>query len=290
MKQKSGLRIFSVLLFILFFAVSFFSCSSLSGIFKEPDVSFSSVSIDSINFNFIDFIFYFEIDNPNSVSLELDSYSYNIIVEEKSIIKGVSQTPFIINKESKSMVEIPASVNFAELFETFTGLYSKESAAYTVDALFTFKLPVFGKMTYNAVHNGTFPVLKIPEISIKSFKVLNISPLSAVFELSVAVKNNNKFALSPDSFNYDFSVAGSSWLKGIAKNTADVMPEGESVIKIPVEMNPARIGRDIFDSIFKGDNIDISLTGSMMLRTSYPGFDSAEIPFSLGKKTAVDNK
>ncbi|MDX9801062.1 MAG: LEA type 2 family protein [Spirochaetia bacterium] len=263
------------------------SCASFKSIFKEPEMSFDSVKISGISFNAMEFIFKYKIDNPNAVSLELSSFKYDLFVDNNKFISGVSPSPLSIKKEGSSFVEIPVAIEYKELFNVYKGLASKNSADYRIESEFTVDLPVFGSKVFPLKHEGTFPVLKMPEVTFESFKALSITPFSALLELSVNIVNKNSFAISPDSFNFDFSVNNSQWMKGIIKNIEEMAPGKSAKVKIPVEINPSKVGNELFDFIFNGKGLDLVLDGNVSLRTAYPGFASADVPFRIEKSTSV---
>ena len=281
--MKKNVFIFTV--FTLLMTLT--SCASFKTIFKEPEVSFDSVKISGISFNTMDFIFKYKIDNPNAVSLNLESFKYDLFVENNKFISGVSPSPLSIKKEDSSFVEIPVSIEYKELLNVFKDLASKSSAAYRIESEFSVDLPVFGSRAFPVKHEGTFPVLKLPEVTFESFKALSITPFSAILELSVNIINKNSFAISPDSFNFDFTVNKSQWMKGIIKNIEEMAPGKSTVVKIPVEINPSKVGKELFEFIFKGKGLDLVLDGNVLLRTAYPGFGSADVPFRIEKSTAV---
>ncbi len=263
------------------------SCMSFRTIFQEPKVTFDSVKILKIDFTSASMIFRYKIDNPNSASLELAQFRYGFFIENNEFISGISPAPVKIAKEAESFVEIPVTVEYSKLFDILHDIYAKDTASYKITADFTFNLPVFGKASFPVKHEGSFPVLKLPSVSFESFKAVTITPFSALLELSLKVTNKNSFAISPDSFNFDLSVNKSQWMKGMLKNVSEMPPGKSSIVKIPVEINPIKIGKELFDYIFKGSPFDLLIDGNIAVRTSYPGIGNADIPFRVEKKTSV---
>jgi len=263
------------------------SCASFKTIFKEPEVSFDSMRISGIDFNSAGFIFKYKVNNPNAVSLDMHQFKYDFYVEDNVFLSGTSLSPISIAKEAFSYVEIPVDIEYKKLFSVVKDLMKKDTAAYRIEAEFTFNLPVFGKAVFPVKYEGTFPVLKLPDVSFKSFKAVSITPFSAKLELAVEIFNKNSFAISPDSFNFDFTVNKSQWVKGIIKDINEMAPGKSTIVKIPVDINPAKIGKELFEYIFKGNSFDMILDGVVNVRTAYPGLGPAVIPFRIEKNTPI---
>lgn len=272
---------------ILITAMLLTSCASFKTIFREPEVSFDSASVSGIDFESAGFVFRYRVENPNAVSLELARFQYSLFVEDKLFISGTSAGPLSIAKESESFVDIPVDIVYRELYELLKDLFTKDSASYRIEAEFTFNLPVFGKAVFPVKYEGFVPLLKVPDITFEKLRIVSLSPFSANLEFLLKITNKNSFAISPDSFNFDLSVNKDQWLRGILKNIGEMAPGKSVTAKIPVEVNPAKIGTEIFDFIFKGIPLDIVLSGNMQIRTSYPGFNSADIPFSIEKNATA---
>ncbi len=275
------------IIFIIMIPILFISCSSLKSVTKEPEVTFDSVKITNINFSSADFIFKYKVDNPNNISINVEQFTYDLIIENNKFISGISQSPISVAKSSSSFIDVPVTISYMDLYNLFSDIYKLDNANYILKTDFVLKLPVFGKKTFHLEHKGNFPVLKMPEIALKDIKALSINPFSAVIELSVDIINKNSFAISPDNFNFELYINKSQWLKGLLKNIDSLAPGKSTTVKIPIEINPAKVGKELFDYIFSSNGLDIFLKGNMAMRTSYPGIGTADIPFSLEKTISV---
>ena len=264
------------------------SCSSLKSIAKEPEITFDNVRIASINFTSVNLVFRFKVNNQNNVSMNIEQFKYNLLIENRRFISGVSPAPISVAKKSTSYVDIPVTVQYRELFDVFTNIYRQDTADYNLATEFTIKLPAFGSKTLNFEHGGTFPVLKVPEIAFREIRVVNMSPLAATIEFVLDITNRNSFAISPDSFNFELYINESQWLNGLLKNINELAPNRSTAVRIPITINPAQVGIELFDYIFKGNNLNVLIKGNMEMRTAYPGIRSINIPFSIGKNMPVN--
>ena len=263
------------------------SCSSLKSITKEPEVKFDSVKITNINFTAADFIFKYKVENPNSVSLNVEQFKYDLFIENNKFLSGVSAAPVSIAKKSSSYVDIPVTVSYQELFKIYNNIYKQDTANYKLATEFTLQLPIFGKKTFPVDFNGAFPVLKIPEMTLRDVKIVSLNPISSTIEFTVDIINRNSFAISPDSFNFELYINKSQWLKGLLKNIEALQPGKSATVKIPLEINTLIAGKELLDNIIGGNNLDVVLKGNMAMRTSYPGIGQTNMPFSIEKAIPV---
>ena len=273
---------------LIMISILFISCSTFKSITSEPEITFDSVKVIKINFTSADFIFKYNVNNPNKVTINLEQFKYDLIVENSKFISGVSPGPISIKKKGNSYVDVPVTIVYKDLFDLYSNIHKQDTADYNLATEFTLKLPVFGRKIIKIEHKSAFPVLKMPEITLKDIKAVTISPLSAIVELSVDIVNKNSFAISPDSFNFELYINKSQWLNGLLKDVKELPPNKSTTVKIPININPAKIGVELFDNILSGKNLDVLLKGNMAMRTAYPGIGSTDIPFSIEKAIPVN--
>ena len=284
MKKTVFLKYSSVILA----AAVLFSCTTLSNIFKEPKVTFGDVRVNKLDFSEITLDFSFFVDNPNSVSLEMEGFEYDLEIEGGSFIKGKNEKPLKIEARDKSIVTLPLTVNYKDMYEVYTNTKGKDQIGYKIKTVFTFDLPVFGKSSYPVEFEGSFPAVKAPEIAIESLKLKSLNPFKSELELILLVKNRNTFSVSIDSLDYDFMVNNVSWGKGISRGVVDFKEMGENRVILPLSVNPASVGLELINAAVNGRKLDMSFKSKASFRTGYPGFDRAEVIFDTTGKKGID--
>ncbi len=284
MKKTVFLKYSSVILA----AAVLFSCTTLSNIFKEPKVTFGDVRVNKLDFSEITLDFSFFVDNPNSVSLEMEGFEYDLEIEGGSFIKGKNEKPLKIEARDKSIVTLPLTVNYKDMYEVYTNTKGKDQIGYKIKTVFTFDLPVFGKSSYPVEFEGSFPAVKAPEIAIESLKLKSLNPFNSELELILLVKNRNTFSVSIDSLDYDFMVNNVSWGKGISRGVVDFKEMGENRVILPLSVNPASVGLELINAAVNGRKLDMSFKSKASFRTGYPGFDRAEVIFDTADRKGID--
>ena len=289
MLNKKYFRYSALISVFLTVMMVLFSCSTLKNIFNEPEVSFDKAEISAISFQDITLDFSFIVDNPNSVGIEMAGYAYELLIEGNSLMKGDTKEPLRIEADDRSVIKLPLTLTYKDLYNMFSDIKGKDQIAYKITNVFTFDLPVFGKASFPVEHEGTFPAVKLPEIAIDSLNLKSLNPFKSTMELVLRVRNRNTFSLSLDSIDYDFKVNTVSWGKGMSRTTADFKENGENRITLPIEINPADVGLELIKSALSGRKLNMDFNGKAVFRTGYPGFDKAEFSFDTSERKDITN-
>ncbi len=285
-KQLKNIIIISV---IAITGLFLFSCATLENIFKEPKVSFDKAEISDISFQDITLDFSFNVDNPNSVGVEMAGYAYDLEIEGNSLIKGETKEPLRIEPDDRSVIKLPVTLTYKDLYSMYGDIKGKDQIAYKIKNVFTFDLPVFGKASFPVEHEGSFPAVKLPEIAIDSLNLKSLNPFKSELELVLRIRNRNNFSLSLDSIDYDFKVNTVTWGKGMSRTSTDFKENGENRITLPISVNPAEVGLELIKSAISGRKLNMNFDGKAVFRTGYPGFDKAEVKFNTSDRRGIDS-
>ncbi|MDR2900434.1 MAG: LEA type 2 family protein [Treponema sp.] len=265
------------------------SCASLQEVFKEPEFSFDSFKISKINFDSIDLLFTYKIDNPNLFGITLPRFAYNLFIEDASFISGTSAEPIQIDRQASHFVDIPVTLLYEDLVKSISILADQNEAAYQIDTDFFLEVPVIGERNIPLSHSGKIPILKLPEISLNEVKSVSTNPLSPAVELSVNIINKNIFAISPDTFNFAVLLNDKQITESSQNNIAPLEPGKSSTVTIPVKLNPITLGTQIISAIIGGRDIDVNLNGNFTFDTDYESIGKIDLPFDLKKILSVKN-
>lgn len=260
-----------------------FSCASLQNVLKEPEIFFDSFKISKINFDSIDLLFTYKIDNPNRFEITLPRFGYGLFIEDASLVSGNSADTVSIARQGSSLVDIPVTLTYKDLFEAVSILIHQNEAAYTIDTDFFLDIPVIGEKQIHLSHSGKIPILKLPEISLHEVRLVNANPLSPEIELSVDIMNKNIFTVSPGAFEFEVLLNGRKITESSQKNIPPMEAGKNSILTIPLKLNPITLGTQLVSAIIGGRDIDIALNGSLGAHVDYEGIGNIDLPFNLAK-------
>jgi LEA14-like dessication related protein len=272
---------------LLVLSFLFFSCASLQDVLKEPEISFDTFKISRINFDSIDLLFTYKVENPNVFGITLPRFAYNLLIEDASFVSGTAANPISIARQNSSFIDIPVTLSYEDLFKAVSILLDQNEAAYTINTDFFLDLPVVGETKFPLSHSGKIPILKMPEIALNEVKVVSSNPLSPAIELSVDITNKNIFTISPDALNFEVLLNERKITESSQQNIAPLESGRSSTVNIPVKLNPITLGTQLVSSVIGGREMDVAFNGNFAFDADYEGLGKIDLPFNLTKALAA---
>lgn len=280
--------------FILFSVALFFlsSCAALRDAtdVQEPEVTFTNVSIQNITFEGVTLLFDFDVTNPNRRGVSADGYSYEFFINDESFISGREEERIEVGSESTSSVQIPVSLNFSNVYDSFRSVLRQDSVSYKMATDVTFSLPVIGSRTVPVEANGQLPLPRIPQINFGGFEMKSLSFRGAEAEVTFRVRNPNAFGIVLDGADYQLQVNGNNWLDTELSESIKVSESSSEDVTIPVRLSSSQMGSALIEMMGGRKEFDYRLTGSAQISADLEGFDEVQtIPFDLQGVLNIDD-
>ena len=280
---------FGLLVCSLVFSLLILSCAGLQtkDLVKEPDVAVRDILFNEVTFESIGMMVKLAVNNPNLFGVRVAGYDYDLKVAGNPFLKGTQAMATSIPAGGSTTVDVPVTVNLADLYKTFSSLAGADDAAYRIDAGVICELPVVGKIRIPVSKAGTFSLLKIPRIALKGIQIRQLDLTGADLVVSGSISNPNSFGFNLQSIRYALEVAGSPWASGLRTEGITVTPKGTSDFSLPLSVNYAEIGMGAYTMLLSGRDLDYKLTGDVDLTTTLEMFPKAKIPLDLLGKTII---
>lgn len=260
------------------------SCSTLrdAANIQEPDVQFSNMSIQTINFDGVTLLFDFDITNPNRLDVSAESYNYEFFINGRSFISGTQDERLEVGKESTSTVQVPVSMTFSNLYESFRSVLQQDSISYRMDTAVSFSLPVIGSRTVPVQAEGNLPIPKVPQIQFGDFEMKRLSFSGADVDISFRVSNPNPFGITLDGADYALRVNGNEWLNTSLAESIRIEGAESREITIPLELSASQMGSALVEMMRGRKEFDYRLTGQARVSADIEGFTQEQtVPFDL---------
>lgn len=260
------------------------SCATLrdAANVQEPTVKFSDMSIQNINFDGVTLLFDFDVTNPNRVDVSADNYNYEFFINGQSFITGTQDEQLEIGRESTSTIQVPVSMTFSNLYESFRTVLRQDSVSYRMDTAVSFSLPVVGSRTVPVEAEGQLPIPKIPRIQFKDFDMKRLSFSGAEVELSLRVNNPNTFGVTLAGADYVLQVNGKNWLDTSLGESIQVSGSESRDIIIPIELSASQMGSALVEMMGGRKEFNYKLTGQARVSADLQGFTEEQlVPFDL---------
>ncbi len=261
-------------------AAALTACASfdLSSAIRKPTVEVAAFVIERLSFETADLRLDLKITNPNPVGIELAGFDYSLVIEGSELVKGTVDKKVGLRAGGSSVIPVPMSFRYTELFAAVRALADKDETPYQITVGLAFDLPVLGKLKVTAAHNGTLPVVHVPRVRLASVRLEGLTLQGANIVLGVELANPNGFGLSLASLDYRFSVSGQRWATGTSRRAAQIAAKQSGRIDIPVNLEFASIGRTVRDTLLGRAPLAYSLSATLAVGTTLPLLKSATVP------------
>lgn len=281
MKQKLNAKIFFLLALSTLITI-LFQCAALQEMvnIQKPRVTVNDVRLTGLNLQKIDLTFDVNIQNPNALSATLAGFDYDFQLGGSSFITGRQDKQLTIESMGQSKVEIPVSLTFKEIYQTYQSLKNQDSTKYKLACGLMFDLPVLGRTRIPVSKSGDVPLIKIPKVNIGSLKLKKISFSGADLLLNLQLDNPNNFSFALDKLNYDFAINNKTWAKGLTQEKLSINKKGKSRVSIPISLNFRQMGTTIYNIVTGNQALNYNLKGNVDLNTSVPMLKNVSLPIN----------
>ena len=270
--------------FLIFLLTLLTSCAALrdAASVQEPEVRFSNMSVQNINFDGVTLLFDFDVTNPNRLDVSADGYNYEFFINGQSFISGTQDERLEIGRESTSTVQVPVSMTFSNLYESFRSVLRQDSVSYRMDTAVSFSLPVMGSRTVPVQAEGTLPIPKVPRIQFGDFEMKRLSLSGAEAAVSFRVNNPNPFGITLAGADYALRVNGKEWLDTALEESIRVNGSESREIVIPIQLSASQMGSALLEMMGGKKEFEYTLTGQARISADLQGFtEEQSIPFDL---------
>jgi LEA14-like dessication related protein len=206
-----------------------------SSVLSRPQLTVKNVEITGISLGGIAANVVCEVDNPNAFQLSLGGFDYQLSLDQHPLVSGKANQGFSVPAQGKGMVSFPVEFRFTELGQGLLALFQKEEVGYGVKATMGFNSPV-GVVNVPLEHNGTFPVPRLPEVSLAGASIGDLGFSGVTMKVRLGLTNKNRFAIPLGNMSYRVLVEGTEIATG-GVPAPSLAPEATGAIELPVRIN-----------------------------------------------------
>ncbi len=248
-------------------------CGYLS--LQQPTVKAGAVNVVGLNFQKADLMVNLDVTNPNSSTLVIAGYTYDLQIESQPFLHGTSDAEFELKPRDVTPVRVPVSIAFSELQARLDALKGKSDAGYALVLSLSVRTPV-GSIPLSFRKEGRLPVLTIPKVRLRTVKVGAMSLAGVSMDLLVEVSDPGA-SVSLSELNYVLSVNGSRLASGSNSQTQPAPEGGAQLVRIPVQLDLSH-ARTVLGALLGGrEQPAFTISGTARFSSS---FGELNIPFS----------
>ena len=189
------------------------ACSSFNSLIQEPKLSLNSVDIAGISITGVDLVARVNVENPNGFSIPLPKIDWELFINNASFISGALKKDQSIKSRGKSTIDLPLSITYEGLYNSFKSMIETHEAAYHIDLGITFPIPIIESKVYKLDFSGVIPLPRIPKLSPGQVKISKLDFTGIELACAINVENPNQFDIPFPQINWNYDVNGIPLLK-----------------------------------------------------------------------------
>lgn len=183
--------------------VAFLTLPLALGCQSEPTASLVGARIANLTADHVDLVFDVKVDNPWIVPLPVAEATGSLVSSQ--ITPG---TPFLqlsteagdpVPRRGSRTIPLKGTISFQTLLAGLSNVHLGDEVPYTATLDMALNAPPNDRRLElpQLTHNGKIPILAPPEVSIKSVSWPSLSWDQVTGNITLNVKNKNKFAIGP---------------------------------------------------------------------------------------------
>lgn len=235
-----------------------------------PKITFDTLKVNKIDFQHVDTMVVFNVDNPNPIKLVFASFGYDFSLAGNPFLSGVQDDGFALEPKGSTKLKIPVSVKFKELIDMATDIKGKDEVPFRIAGTLGFNTPL-GKIDVPLKQRGNFPVLRTPKVKFQKLRVgkLNLLKQSVTINLDLGVSHEQGKAMTFDKFAYALKFNGKKVTEGLVAQLGSVEPGAEKTVSLPIQLNLLDLGSTIVSAITNKTKLDVGLDAGMDVGTPF---------------------
>ena len=251
-----------------------------------PLVSLDSSEIIDISYNGLELLYKVRIENPNSFEIPFPEIGWRFFLDGSSFIGGVIENNQNIKAGETAIAEVPVSLDYLEVFDSFESLWGRSQAEYKIEMAvdFPIPIPVIENWTCTLEHEWDIPLLQAPKLISPIMEVVNVGTAAVELYVSVNAENPNVFELPTPRLIFDYKVYGTSILRHRLNSRGPIAASSDMPIVfgmliyyadlfriLPAVRNDSEVPGQLDLSIefpvpaFNGESFDIRIPGTLPL-------------------------
>lgn len=257
---------------LLLLPMIIFSCATLGGLgknlFQQPVVTLDSIAISGMDFQQVSLLANLDVYNPNPYSVPIKELRYSLFLDNSStntaLVTGTARSETALKALATNAVAIPFSIPFETLLNSpmivSNKIYYTVKGEALVKGFESFPIPFS--------YTGSFPLPKMPQFTVKSFRMTGFSPLQLKSSLAVVVgvENPNDFRLEMNDVKLRMDLLGKPLINRTNNAPVRIPSNGSQDLELSFELDFTPI-KDLMAALMKSTRINVRFSGSFTTGT-----------------------
>lgn len=248
------------------------SCTSLrQELIRKPGINFEGSGLRDMSLFESAAIFRFRIINSNPMGLNIRNITYNLRLNGKKFIRGISDKDLRVRSAGEGVLELPIVIHYDDIFESSENIPETNKLAYDLSGTMD-----VGPFTLPYQAKGSLNLPKMPKLSLKTIRVSEISQTYASVIFEMDIDNGNPFGLAIKRLTYSIRIGGQELFSGLSGNISSLSSNSISRLEIPAKINFIKLGYPIADMLKQSSGV-YEISGEMIFGDSET--EEKQLPF-----------
>ncbi len=218
-------RVWSLICFLLLFLSG---CAIIrQQLIDKPRMEYRGMEIRSVSPFQLTPVFLFHLHNSNPKGLDVTSVSYNLKINGRKFVKGVSGQTMRLKAVSSGELELPLPFHYLDLHKN--NELQDESIYYELSGAIS-----VGPYTLPYHNTGEFRLPKLPRVSLQEIQIRSLASRQADMSFVLELDNPNVYPLHPDTLAYVFRLENAEMGSGAVRLESGIAPQSRARISVPV--------------------------------------------------------
>jgi LEA14-like dessication related protein len=229
-----------------------------------PKVRFDSFEVNHIDFDRIDTDFVFAVDNPNPVTIDVSSFSYDLAFEEISILAGDNDDGIALEAVGASEFALPVSMRWEDAWKLIQATRGKDDIGFGVAGDFGFDTSE-GEILIPYSAGGDFPAVRAPKFSLAQVRVQSLDLLadSASLAIDLDIDNAHESTLFFQDVDYRIGLGGTRVATGLIPDLGGVDGATTQRVSIPIDISLLNSSAAVIDALTGGGSLNVTVDADM---------------------------
>lgn len=242
-------------------------CPLLHTYTQKPDVKLEKVDVKNVDFQGAQLEALLQVTNKVPVGITIGKATWSVSIDKNRLVGGDLTNGLAIAGKSTAPLTIPFALKFEDLFRIAQKYKDQDTAPYHLEGTLDIDTPV-GPVTIPFHHDGTVPVLKVPEVDLSRVEVRGVNMMGADVRLGFHVRNPNNLALAVQSLDYNLTLAGARVAEGRLPGALDLAAKSTGSFDADIKVSFSQAAQAA-QSLMNKNSAEYAVGGNIAAKTPW---------------------
>jgi len=244
-------------------------CAALEKAVKRPEVTFSTFSLESVDFEQASVNLLFDVKNSNPFAIPVSGYTYTFKIGEHTLLSGEDPTDLRIPANGTGSLRVPIALRFSDVTSAVQKLVDSDVWPYSVAGTVAVAAGPLSGINIPFNHAGEVPRPVMPDVSVENIGIRSASLLNVGVDVTLNMKNSGSLTYVLDALQGSLMVNGRQFANITGVESLRLTP-GTQTITIPLNVSTSSALQSVLSLLGSG-NVEYALNGNAIVKNDLFG-------------------